>query len=276
MHPNAFLKSLWRNRILDQVFVAMAFDKRFDERFEKVIKPAIEAETFSGIALSAYRVDNSRTGDSILTDIIDGIAHSRLVLADVSVIDEGRFTQTPVRNGNVMYEVGVALACRNPSDVLLIRDDTKRFLFDVSTIPHMEIDFSDTGTAVESLREAISGRLHASDLLNDARIQMAVQTLTQDEIRILQNLSRLDSNQARDLALPVLKGLSIPDQRGVDGLIAKGCIRSVAVDAKTGVVFYALNPFGYGLAKVAEDTLPKFQPPEEAQKAPEGESDRAS
>lgn len=276
MHPNAFLKSLWRNRILDQVFVAMAFDKRFDERFEKVIKPAIEAETFSGIALSAYRVDNSRTGDSILTDIIDGIAHSRLVLADVSVIDEGRFTQTPVRNGNVMYEVGVALACRNPSDVLLIRDDTKRFLFDVSTIPYMEIDFSDTGTAVESLREAISGRLHASDLLNDARIQIAAQTLTEDEIRILQILSHLDSNQARDITLPNLNQVSNRDQRGLDGLISKGSIKSVAVNAKTGAVLYSLNAFGYALAEVAEDVLPKYKPPDKAMEAAEGESDRTS
>lgn len=276
MHPNAFLKSLWRNRILDQVFVAMTFDKRFDERFEKVIKPAIEAEPFSRIALRAYRVDNSRTGDSILTDIIDGIAHSRLVLADVSVIDEGRFTQTPVRNGNVMYEVGVALACRNPSDVLLIRDDTKRFLFDVSTIPHLEIDFSDPSAAIESLREAISGRLDASNLLNDARIQMAAQTLTQDEIRILQVLSRLDPNQARDITLPNLSLVSYPDQPGLDGLIAKGCIKSVAVNAKTGAVVYALNAFGYALAKVAEETLPKFQPPEEARKAADGESERAS
>lgn len=276
MHPNAFLKSLWRNRILDQVFVAMTFDKRFDERFEKVIKPAIEAEPFSRIALRAYRVDNSRTGDSILTDIIDGIAHSRLVLADVSVIDEGRFTQTPVRNGNVMYEVGVALACRNPSDVLLIRDDTKRFLFDVSTIPHLKIDFSDPSAAIESLREAISGRLDASNLLNDARIQMAAQTLTQDEIRILQVLSRLDPNQARDITLPNLSLVSYPDQRGLDGLIAKGCIKSEAVNAKTGAVLYALNAFGYALAKVAEETLPKFQPPEEAKKAADGESERAS
>jgi hypothetical protein len=32
MHPNAFLKSLWRTEVLDQVLVAMSFEKRFDER----------------------------------------------------------------------------------------------------------------------------------------------------------------------------------------------------------------------------------------------------
>lgn len=177
MHPNAFLKSLWRTEILDQVFVAMSFQKTFKKRFEKVIKPAIESEPFSGIELQAYRVDNSKTGDSILTDIVHGIAHSRLVLADVSVVDTGLDTKKPVRNGNVMYEVGVALACRNPSDVLLIRDDKERFLFDVSTIPH----------------------------------------------------------------------------------ITKGCINTLAVNEETGTAFYALNPFGYALAKFAENLKVKIE-----------------
>ena len=115
MHPNVFLKTLWRKEILNQIFVAMSFEDRFRSRFDDIIRPAIEDETFGDIALSAYRVDNSKTGDSILSDIANGIAHSRLVLADLSVIDEGRYKETPIRNGNVMYEVGVALACGSPS-----------------------------------------------------------------------------------------------------------------------------------------------------------------
>lgn len=147
MNANAYLKSLWRNEVLDQVFVAMSFEPKFNDRFSNIIRPAIEKEAISGHKLIAYRVDNSKTGDSILTDIVDGIAHSRLVLADVSVVDEGRYTGTPIRNGNEMYEVGIALACRMPSEVLLIRDDSKKFLFDVSTIPHMPIDFSKMGVS---------------------------------------------------------------------------------------------------------------------------------
>ena len=110
MHPNAFLRTLWRAEVRDQVFVAMPFSgPASSERFADVIRPAIEAEPIEGYSLRAFRVDNSKSGDSILTDIMDGIAHSRLVLADVSVVDEGRYTQQPLRNGNVMYEVGVAL-----------------------------------------------------------------------------------------------------------------------------------------------------------------------
>lgn len=70
----------------------------------------------------------------MLTDIMDGIAHSLMVLADVSTAGKDQNTGEPYRNGNVMYEVGLALACRQPAEVLLIRDDRDRFLFDVSTI----------------------------------------------------------------------------------------------------------------------------------------------
>ncbi|MCZ6606288.1 MAG: hypothetical protein O7A64_01255 [Alphaproteobacteria bacterium] len=245
---------------MDQVFVAMSFESRFAERYENIIKPAIEAEAISGIRLRAYRVDNSKTGDSILSDIVDGIAHSRLVLADVSVIDEGRYTETPIRNGNVMYEVGVALACRNTSEVLLIRDDSKKFLFDVSTIPHIKVDFSDRDTAIGLLRNAILDRLSESKLVEDARVKIAAQALTQHEIRILKNLAKMEPNQVRDLAQPLLGMLSMPDERGLDGLIRKGCIKSGAINVKSGAVFHALNPFGYALAEVAENILAKFQP----------------
>jgi hypothetical protein len=243
----------------------MSFEPRFAERYDSVIKPAIEDEPISGIKLKSYRVDNSKTGDSILTDIVDGIAHSRLVLADVSVIDEGRYTQTPIRNGNVMYEVGMALACRSPSEVLLIRDDSKKFLFDVSTIPHMEVDFSDQDIVIKQLRDAISDRLTESQLLEDARIKMVVQALTQDEIRILRSLAQLGPNEARELALPSLGKLSHSDERGLDGLIRKGCIKSVAENVETGAVFHALNRFGYALAEVAENMLAKVKPKDKKQ-----------
>ncbi len=195
MHPNAFLKVHWRHQILDQVFVAMSFEDRFEARFREIIQPAIEGEALRGIRLSAYRVDNSESGDSILTDIVNGIAHSRLILADVSVIDEGRDAGRPMRNGNVMYEAGVALAARTPSEVLLIRDDSKRFLFDVSTIPHLTIDFDNTPNAIVMLRSAIMDRLDEVTLVADARVQMAADTLTADELRVLRALSRLEPDQ---------------------------------------------------------------------------------
>src|SRR5687768_9612375 len=119
-----------------QVFVAMSFDPKYQSRFKEIVEPAIQQLHVDGKQLSTYRVDISKNGDSILTDIVDGIAHSRLVLADVSSIGKDSVTGRPYRNANVLYEVGLALACRHPAEVLSVRDDEDPFLFDVSTVPH--------------------------------------------------------------------------------------------------------------------------------------------
>lgn len=257
MHPNAYLAAHWRAETLDQVFVAMSFDNRFTDRFAHVIAPAIEAEPIAGYRLNAHRVDISKSGDSILSEIANGVAHSRVVLADVSVVDEGRYRETPIRNGNVMYEVGLALACRMPSEVLLIRDDSKPFLFDVSSIPHLTIDFSDTEKAQSVLRLALADRIAETDGLHDARVRMAVRAMTQHELRVLTSMLDLQDNQARHFAHPALASPSQPDEQGISGLLRKGCIRSVGINP-IGAIFYKITPFGRLVARASETYLEKL------------------
>jgi hypothetical protein len=185
MHPNIYLRTFWRGTFTNSVFVAMSFAEPYKRRFEDVIKPAIEGINYRGKTLKADRVDLSKTGDSILTDIVDGISHSLMVLADVSVVGYDSKTGYAYRNGNVMYELGLALACRQSSEVLLIRDDHERFLFDVSTVPHKHLDFADTDNACALLQEEIRNRLKEIDRVRDARIRLAVATLTFNERQIL-------------------------------------------------------------------------------------------
>src|SRR5947208_742360 len=116
MHPNVFLRTFWRTELKPQVFVAMSFAEAYRKRYENVIGPAIQDVKVDGVALMPYRVDLSKTGDSILSDIDDGIAHSRLVLVDVSSVGVDSKTGEAYRNGNVMYELGIALACRDSAD----------------------------------------------------------------------------------------------------------------------------------------------------------------
>ena len=116
MHPQAFLKTFWRLELRPQVFVAMSFAQEYQDRFDTVIAPAIQSIPMGGDTyLEAHRVDLSRTGDSILTDIIDGIAHSQLVLADISSVGKDSKTGHSYRNGNVMYEVGSHLLVGIPA-----------------------------------------------------------------------------------------------------------------------------------------------------------------
>ena len=120
MFPNAYLKSLWQMSVRPQVFVAMSFADIYKRRFDEVIAPAITGIQAYGRRLEPFRVDFSKSGDSILTDIMDGIAHCQMFLADVSIIGHDSKTGHAYRNGNVMYEVGLAVACRQPTEILLI------------------------------------------------------------------------------------------------------------------------------------------------------------
>jgi len=114
------------------VFVAMSFEERFEQRWEKVIQPAIRRLGKNNVRLEPVRVDKRKISDSIMTEILLGISHSQFVLADISSI--GELNGKPMRNANVMYEVGLAQAVRLPEEVILLRSDDDELLFDVQNI----------------------------------------------------------------------------------------------------------------------------------------------
>lgn len=114
----------------DAVFIAMCFDSRFDARWRDVIAPAVQRIEVNNKRLKPVRVDTRKISDSILTEILSGVANSCLVWADITTI--GHLNEKPIRNGNVMYEVGLAQAVRLPEEVILFRSDTDPLLFDTS------------------------------------------------------------------------------------------------------------------------------------------------
>ena len=191
MHPNVFLRTFWRLELRPEIFVAMSFATQYHARFENVIAPAIKAVRIGDTPLKPNRVDLSKSGDSILTDIMDGVAHSQMVLADISSTGKDSVTGIPYRNGNVMYEVGIALACRQPQEVLLVRDDSDKFLFDVTTIPHMTIDFTNVDVARQRLQDELVARLKVRDYVNDARVELAIASLSGEEVTALKYLAGL-------------------------------------------------------------------------------------
>ncbi len=188
MNPQLFLQTFWRLELRPQVFVAMSFAAQYDSRFNEIIAPSIRSITVDDVQLEPHRVDTRKSGDCILTQIIDGIAYSQLFLADVSSIGKDSVTGQPYRNANVMYEVGLALACRQPSEVLLIRDDRDKFLFDVSTVPHMTIDFTDKASAIRALRDELSARFKERKYFNDARVHLAIASLSAEEAALLRDV----------------------------------------------------------------------------------------
>lgn len=252
MHPNTFLRNFWRMERKPEIFVAMSFADCYQPRFRDVIEPAVQSLELAGQPLRATRVDTSKSGDSILTEIMDGISHAALILADVSSIGKDSVTGRPFRNGNVMYEVGIALACRQPQEVLLVRDDKDGFLFDVSTIPHMTIDFTKHEDAVRSLRAGLAARLKESEFIVDARVTIAAAGLTNEEIATLRILANISEKEAIfwELKGALLSGREMALSR----LLDKQLIKMGALSPETkGLPAYELSPLGRVVARLVEE-----------------------
>ena len=256
MHPQAFLKTFWRMDLRPQVFVAMSFSPQYQSRFDTVIVPAIGNILQGEHRLKPYRVDLSKSGDSILTDIVDGIAHSQLVLADVSTIGKDSVSGVPYRNGNVLYEVGIALACRHPSEVLLVRDDEDKFLFDVSSIPHMKIDFTNAAVAISKLTEALMARFRERQLVHDARVELAVASLSNDEANMLRSIAGYAPNTV--WGRPDTGTADFFGMAAIPRLLDKQLIRVMGQFAG-GSPAYAATPLGAVVIQIVKAGLPQFK-----------------
>jgi hypothetical protein len=246
MFPQSFLKTFWRMEFKPDVFVAMSFDEKYTSRYTDIIKPAIRSISVDGIELNDRRVDTSKSGDSIHTEIMDGIAHSILFLADVSSVGKDSVTGDSYRNGNVMYEVGLALSCRLPSEVLLIRDDKDKFFFDVSDIPHTNIDFTDKENAKLKLANLLQDRLDERNHLQDARISIVVSSMTEKEIVQIKEMSEIKQNSA--LCFNLRGNQALFDIAILTRLLDKQLIVCTG-ETKDGKPMYVLSPFGRIVAK---------------------------
>jgi hypothetical protein len=250
VHPNLYLRTFWTAAFRPEVFVAMSFDPAFDPRFKEVIEPAIESVEHRGVKLCARRVDLLKSGDSILSEISDGIAHSVMVLADVSLVGYDSKTGKSYRNGNVMYEVGLALASRQSAEVLLIRDDRDAFLFDVSTVPHMHLDFSDAATARVVLANEIGMRLREVNRVFDARVSLTIASLTAGERTVLAAFAEYGMDQTFWLSKESLASIT-----PVARLLDKQLIRTRGATSKGSATFGWTE-----LGRIVADNLDRLSP----------------
>jgi hypothetical protein len=185
MYPRDFFDTYWRSDLRDEVFVAMPFHDEFARVWEMAVRPAIDED--SGTGLRARRVDASIFSGSIVSDILDGIAHSRLVLADISIASEGRWKGQ--RNGNVMYEVGLAHAVRQSTEILLIRSDDQPINFDIAHINVHRYSLQNLDQTRHQLSLLIADILIQIRQEKALKVQRAVDHLDTDSIRYLSDLA---------------------------------------------------------------------------------------
>ena len=96
-------------------FVVMQFTPPFDELFEDVIRPVC-----AEMDIEAYRASDIYRPGVIVQDIIQGLAESQVVIAEI----------TPA-NPNVFYEVGYSHALGKPTILLANRAELSELPFDL-------------------------------------------------------------------------------------------------------------------------------------------------
>jgi hypothetical protein len=164
MYPSEYLGLFPAFPMNNQIFVAMSFAPQFEHRWNNVIRPTIEKIRQNDAQMTAYRVDKRIVSDSILTEILTGISKSKMIIADITTI--GYIDTAPVRNANVLYEVGIAQAVRLPEEVLLFRSDEDPILFDVTNIRinTYDPDGDVTGSQTIDLRKSLTVQRLAESL----------------------------------------------------------------------------------------------------------------
>ena len=231
----------------------MSFRDLYDDRWERIFRPAVEAVPFGSLELKAVRVDERRSGDSILTDINSGIAHAQVVLADISVTDRWTENGEPrwARNGNVMYEVGLALSCRQPVEVILLRDDSEPLLFDLSHIPVIRFDPNDADAAISIIRTGIADRLRERDLLRDLRTTALLESLSQFEINVIRSNAHMNSLGWKCSSLPAAVAMALPS------LLEKRILRLAQIASNENPDLYVWTTLGRVVVNFLKDHPPR-------------------
>jgi hypothetical protein len=142
----------------------------------------------------------------------------------------------------------------------LARDDRDTFLFDVSTIPHVTLDFTDKRTATTILAEHLQARLREQSFVRDARVRLAMASLSAEELILLKQMRSYGPNTVWGREV---KGLATWYALGTSRLLDKGLITLAGefTDDKPAFVF---TPLGHVVCQRVNTDLHQFhadQPP---------------
>ncbi len=239
-------------------FVAMSFDPMFDFRWENVLQPAISNVLVNGTPLEPHRVDLTKAGDSILTEILDQIGRCRVLVADISAL--GEINGRPVRNQNVFYEIGLAHAVRQPEEVLLFRSDKSELAFDISNVRvHAYDPDGDPDTArdlvtnviVESRKElALRRQLavrRAGERLDDESLMVLAAAQAENGLRHPRRRTMREAIGSASRLSAITKLLDLGAIRAEFTRVTVGMLEKEEEEPADGLVSYRITPFGLAL-----------------------------
>ena len=206
----------------------MSFDQQFDARWERVLKPALEGIQRNGVNLTALRVDLGVASDAILTEILQHIGDASVIVADISAV--GDLGGRPIRNANVLYEVGLAHAARLPEEVVLFRSDQLKLDFDVAGVRvHRYDPDNDEDTARRVVTETVLASLSALNERARLSVRWATERLTQPALFLLLELA--PNGRAKHPQSATFRDVVADTQRSnaIELLLELGAVRSELV-----------------------------------------------
>lgn len=125
-----------------RAFVLMPFEPEFENIYTDLIAPALES-----VGYEVAKADSFFDQRNILKDIIHGISHANLVVADLTSL-----------NPNVMYELGIAHALSKPT--IMLTQNMEEVPFDLRSyrIIVYSVRFNEVMHLQEKLREIAKKR----------------------------------------------------------------------------------------------------------------------
>lgn len=219
----------------------MSFSKAFDRRRKEVIEPGI-----IDAGMKPVFADTREISDSIITEIVNGIAGARVIFGDVTLEPRRLFDRTRFRNANVLYEIGIAHAARQAEEVVLFRSDDGPLLFDITNIRvnHYDPD-NDPVAAKELVTKAIRSAIDEVDLTRSAVVSDLVQRLDESATIFLCDAATKGA-QPEPPHVIALDAVSFgPRRAGMLRLLDFGCISTLSTAVtKDGPFLYAITPLG--------------------------------
>lgn len=128
MYAKFFFERFWEGDQRNELFVCMPFHDSFDYKFKEIMDPSAKKVGFD----KAARVKEDWEANVITDRIFDGIANSKMLLFDLTDDPKSPCQFSKQLNGNVLYELGIANAIREPEDIVLIRESSSvKIPFDI-------------------------------------------------------------------------------------------------------------------------------------------------
>ncbi|MFH1643201.1 MAG: TIR domain-containing protein [Patescibacteria group bacterium] len=180
MYPKYFFERFWEGEQKNQLFVGTAFDDSIDERFSLIDSVAKEL----GFE-KAFRVGLDSEANSINDKIFEAIANSKMLLFDLS--DDSRKKHI---NHNVIYELGIAQAIREPSDIIIIRKKTEEHVKLPFDIQGININFFENQITKEFLKSKLNDAIKNQEWHKSKRVRVAAESLDENGLTLINSIGR--------------------------------------------------------------------------------------